>query len=621
MPNTPNVNFQVSNLVNLPSTPSQGVSFVEGITVRGPFGNPEDVINSWSSFVRIFGGLHPTSLFPLLCKRALDKGAKLRVNRVGHYTTPATPSSLDAVLSVLAESTKLTFDADFVTANVIDMDVNGNTITSVPFNTDNNTTLADIATQIALDPSVQAALVISTGTPNDREILVIPTGATVPVTNIVVTLGTSQANGTTATVTGVVNADSVPLFTIETKSEHAGADYNNWTLDILPPSNGGAGYFDLELRHSLEPNLNEVYQNLIITGNPSVANSNYLDDLVTGSKFHKPVYYDLSGTSGQVTPLTMALKFINGTDGTTPSFSDYIGDSTGKTGLFAFDKFDDAMQILIPEADETWTGVHAAGSAYAANRKDLVYWAHLGYNLDKTALITARQATLINSKFTAFFSGGLKVVHPVSGLALNIPEFVDILGNAARSDQNFGEWYSFAGLNRGQINNVNGVVRNYGSPAAFDDLNDIQNAQINMAVVRNNAAYLWGLFSAQLENNPEKFLSIVRLIIFIQKSLRPMLEQYLEDPNDIPTWKRIFYNVKPFLDGLVTGRALSEYLWDGDQDVTEIANVQVNNPTDVQNGIYKVNFMIKPIVPLQEIKINIVITTAGVSFETATQLL
>lgn len=619
MPNTPNVNFQVTNLVNLPSTPAQGISFVEGITVRGPFGDPNTVINSWSSFVRIFGGLHPTSLFPLLCKRALDKGAKLRVNRVGHYTNPASKATLDATLSVLPNVTKLTFDADFVTANVIDLDVDGNAIVSVPFNTDNNTTLADLATQIALDPSVAAALVISTGGANDREIMVLPVAGTVAVTSIAVTLGASQAGGTTATITGIVDADGNPLFTIENK--YKGADYNNWLVDILPPSNSGAGYFDLELSNSVEPSLSETYTNLTIPGNPTIANSHYLDNLITGSKFHKPTYFDLSSTTGQVTPLTMSLQFAGGSDGTTPAYTDYIGDSAGKTGFYAFDEYDDSLQILVPEADETWTGVHAAGSAYAANRKDLIYWAHLTSTLSKSALIAARQALLINSQYTALFSGGLKVIDPVSSAPLEIPEFVDILANAAKSDENFGEWFSFAGLNRGQITNVNGVVTNYGSPAAFDDLNDIANAQVNMAIIRNNAAYLWGLFSAQLGNNPEKFLAVVRLIIFIQKSLKPLLEQYLEDPNDVPTWKRIFFNVKPFLDGLVTGRALAEYLWDGDQDVSDIASVQVNDPTDVQNGIYKVNFFIKPIAPIQEIKINIIITPAGVSFEEATTVL
>lgn len=47
--------------------------------------------------------------------------------------------------------TKLVFDAALVTGNVIDLNVNWTAMTSVSFNTDNNTTLDDIATQLTTD--------------------------------------------------------------------------------------------------------------------------------------------------------------------------------------------------------------------------------------------------------------------------------------------------------------------------------------------------------------------------------------------------------------------------------------------------------------------------------------
>src|SRR5690606_9633148 len=42
----------------------------------------------------------------------------------------------------------LSFNADFVTSNDIDLDVNGEAITTVPFNSDHATTLADLAAEI-----------------------------------------------------------------------------------------------------------------------------------------------------------------------------------------------------------------------------------------------------------------------------------------------------------------------------------------------------------------------------------------------------------------------------------------------------------------------------------------
>jgi hypothetical protein len=612
MPNTANVNFQVTNLAQQVSTPSNGVSFVAGETVRGPFADPKDKINSWAAFVKTYGGLKDDSLFPLLCKRALDRGAILRVSRVGHYTDVTDASTLDAVKADLPAMVVLTFDAALITLNQIDMDINGDAITPVVFSVDNDTTLGLLATEIALHADVDKAEVISL-TGDDTSIIIYPdNNAEVVITNPLVTLGASQAGITTVDKAGFVDAAGNLLFTIEPKFE--GENYNNWVVSITTATNGGANYFDLSITNSVESGLDETYQNLTITGTPTVGESDYLNTLNTYSNNFTVTYYDLSSLLVAPRPTNSSLQFKDGDDGGTTLDTDYSGDSAAKTGIFAFDAYEDSYQLVIPHKNTT--AIHTAGSAYAANRKDLVYWAHLDHLLDKTNLIAARTALNIDSKFTAFFSGGVKVLHPVTNDELLIPEVADLMANAALSDQNFGPWYSFAGYNRGVITNAIGLGgSNYGTPASFADLNDIANAQINMSVIKDSNIMLWGNFSGQLPNDPEKYLNIVRLIIYLQKSLKPTLERYIEEPNDIPTFKRIYYTVKPFLDSLLTNRAVFEYEWQGDQDATDLNSLQVNDPNDVSLGKYKVNFLIKPIASMQEISVNIIIAPAGVSFD------
>lgn len=93
---------------------------------------------------------------------------------------------------------QLTFDADFVTWNTIDLDVNTTAMTQVVFNTDNDTTLSDIATQLTTDfPGIiSAANIIDNGS-NDRTIVIEPVAwQSVSITNIVVAWGVSQPTGT-----------------------------------------------------------------------------------------------------------------------------------------------------------------------------------------------------------------------------------------------------------------------------------------------------------------------------------------------------------------------------------------------------------------------------------------
>jgi uncharacterized phage protein gp47/JayE len=82
----------------------------------------------------------------------------------------------------------ITFTGNFVTSNSIVVTINGVASAAIPFNTNNNTTLADIATAIALFPSVASA----TAT-NPNIISIVPnSGFNVTVNSIVITGGASQ---------------------------------------------------------------------------------------------------------------------------------------------------------------------------------------------------------------------------------------------------------------------------------------------------------------------------------------------------------------------------------------------------------------------------------------------
>lgn len=103
----------------------------------------------------------------------------------------------DQVRLPAANQGTVTFDADLLTANTIDLDVNGTSIDTVTFGTDHATTMALIAVEIAKHPSVLSATVSAA-----RVITVIGIDSNVIlITDIVVASGTTQANGTAALTT------------------------------------------------------------------------------------------------------------------------------------------------------------------------------------------------------------------------------------------------------------------------------------------------------------------------------------------------------------------------------------------------------------------------------------
>ena len=86
----------------------------------------------------------------------------------------------------------LTFDADFVTSNTIDIKVNGVSMTQVPFNTSDAQTVADIDTSLTALADVSSVTSDATGTGSSFEIFGV-TGVTLIVSDVVVAAGATQA--------------------------------------------------------------------------------------------------------------------------------------------------------------------------------------------------------------------------------------------------------------------------------------------------------------------------------------------------------------------------------------------------------------------------------------------
>jgi len=278
------------------------------------------------------------------------------------------------------------------------------------------------------------------------------------------------------------------------------------------------------------------------------------------------------------------------------------------------------MQLGVLDFDDDT--IHIAGAAYATNRKDLIYQISLSNDLTtKTALIDKRESLTIDTKFVEFVGGGIKILDLLTGQILPSSNLADLMILCNKTSQNYGEYYSHAGNTRGLVNNSLGVVNNFGSPATSKDLDNLIDAGINMFINRDGQIKLWGNRSGQYAYDQERFTSIVRLVIFIKKSLRPTLEDFLEEPNDIPTWKRMYYTVKPFMDSLVTKRALYSYEWQGDQFSKGLNGLTINDATDVTNGKYVVRIVLKAIGSIQEINVDMILTPGGISFETANELI
>jgi phage tail sheath protein FI len=486
------------------STPSKGIVFVLGTTLRGPVADPSTLITSQRQFLNLFG--NDGGEFTIACLRMIQLGVVLRVNRITDGT--------DAIAT-----------SDPITDGL--------------------------------------------GTPHN-------------------------------------------LFGFVAK--YPGVNYNSVSISVEPASNGDTLAFDLSITHSLDTYLNEYYTNLKIVGKPTIGTSHYLDIVSKRSNLVEPVYEDLSAlaaadiTPGQQT-VTLGSDTL-GADGDTPDVADYVGTLAGKTGFYAFDNYDDSYIIAAPGTSDDNINLIEDGVDYAAGRKDLIYFQHLDNgSLDASALVTARDSE--NSPYIFFTAGGLIVTHPTTGIVTEISELGDVIAAAVKVHNNIGEWRSFTGQTYGLLPNTLGVVNNFGTPAQLADLKILAGNQINVVVRKNGLTYLNDDYTGMIDPSALNFASITFMVMFITKSIRPTLEKFLGYPNTFSTWEKIYYTVKPFLDSMVTKEVWYSYEWQGDQFTTSLANLQINNAPDVEDGKYKARLSIRSIAPLKDFVLDFVLDSSA----------
>lgn len=236
----------------------------------------------------------------------------------------------------------------------------------------------------------------------------------------------------------------------------------------------------------------------------------------------------------------------------------------------------------------------------------------------KTQVLAATDqiiSTIGNSKWISYFTSGLKYNNSF-GILQNSDVIGTVVGLADASATSYGYNRSFAGVRRGVVPNAQGpVLPNYGSPARVTDLEDFAQHYLNLFVIKDTPSFgkrtlLWHNFTSQVKQDSFRFLGVTGLVLDIKKTLRPILESYIEEPNYWGTWKNMYLEIKPLIDEWVTNEAMTDPKWEGDQNATSWNDLVINTEAEARSGHYKARFRFKDIVALQDITLDVVIEKA-----------
>ena len=338
--------------------------------------------------------------------------------------------------------------------------------------------------------------------------------------------------------------------------------------------------------------------------------SNYIviEDLASesGANIDRPAVGVYSLTGG-----------VDGTDAMTDA--DYIGSATNKTGMYAFDEVDDALQLAVPGI--TSAAVITAGLAYCENRKDLVYITGCPFNLNPQEQIEFRlgQGVYTHAPFVsnygAMYPTKIKIYDLVRQKERYIAPEGDILGILAVNDYMGDESHVPAGARRGRILNALGVDYNVGAKGALGEGNYLSENQLNPICVFNDTGTVaWGAQTLQRQASLLRELNVRRLMIVVEKAVAAYARAYLFEKNDPTTWRQFYRGIEPKFREWKAQRWFYDYYIFCDQDAESLDKAKLNTAESVQRGEFKCQIFVKPVVGIKWVMIDAVITRLDADF-------
>ena len=593
MPNSPKVSFNLINN-NLEATkPLNGVSCMLARTTSGPVGLGETLINSVTKFRSIYGSEIVPDGSPSNIEKALKGGSKLRIIRVvgtgatdNFVATTASASTPDTIFNISVKDGPIG-----TTAQVLQF----------AFKAKNNP-----AEFKGKNPLVKIQV-----DGNGNIFVITYEGSTVFEKALLLNI-----NKTTTTV----GSDTVNYLSFDTSALNTFIQSNRY-WDIywmssstvftdwgVPTTLTKGGDFMVSLLKDHLDGLNmDGTDDLTVTVNQKAAATSVMLTVSTSAI-----------TVGTGNP--MSAYVISGSQGLVPTAAQWEAAAEYIRDLQEiYEVSCSHLNQHLSNSDELQ--VHAYIANMANEMEEFQYFVEIPVtpDLTKSQLVTKAQTyegAIGKSKWICYFSGGIKY-YSENGNLVNSSIIGTIHGLADACASNYGPYRSFAGMNRGVIADGNGpVVANFGSPSRYDDLDALAENCLNMIVLKQTrtaglATVLWHSFTSQVRQDSFRYIHAVRLALYIKKQIRPILESYIEEPNMWNTWKRIYLECKPIMDGLVTDNAITEYTWEGDQDATSWDELTVNNEADARNGKYKLNIRVKDVATMQDIQVNLVYEQAS----------
>tara|TARA_R110002110_G_scaffold406920_3_gene627346 strand:+ start:382 stop:2580 length:2199 start_codon:yes stop_codon:yes gene_type:complete len=261
---------------------------------------------------------------------------------------------------------------------------------------------------------------------------------------------------------------------------------------------------------------------------------------------------------------------INGDLSAGMSFADpdvkaaVIGDAAQSNGIYSFLKEDIDVSILaIPGCTEQ--NIVNNAISIAADSQEFLFVTNppLGVTSPQNAIAwsngTAEGRTAaLNSSYACVYWPWVKLFNTFTQVDEYVSPDIFAIRQMAFTDNNFDAWFAPAGLVRGRLTkpvDVEMVLTQGDRDALYGPGNVINPVQ----KFATEGIVLWGQRTTQRTATALDRINVRRLMIVIRKMLIASTRQFVFEPNDAATWKRIVNAVEPMMADIKSRRGVIDF--------------------------------------------------------------
>jgi len=290
-----------------------------------------------------------------------------------------------------------------------------------------------------------------------------------------------------------------------------------------------------------------------------------------------------------------------------------IGTEEAQTGLHAFDVIEDVNLILIPDlclldADKQ-AGACKQVLDYCSGRNDCFFVGDIpGAETDYNAAIkfvNGDTNTLINSLgYGAFYYPWIQINNPQAAYPSLPPLFIPPSGAVAGA-------YAATDASRGVFKSAAGTVDGLLNLAIVES---VKTTQVQLGLLNKNCVNdirslsgkgvcIWGARTNAGEASEWKYVSVRRLFIFVEQSIRKSSDWIVFEPNTPKLWGTIIRNLTVFLTSLWREGAL--FGASAEEAFFIKVDAENNPPIERRKGNLVIEIGLAPVFPAEFVIIKI----------------